>query len=121
VGTPAVVVAVQRTRPWLPVPNVALFNSKQQGAARAGLHQPRIKDQQLYMDVLDEVNSRSAGHSCPAQQHCYSRNTGLACMSASLLGTSLVASIKSHAEAAQMSPAVCARGDGAVAEGCATV
>lgn len=30
-------------------------------AARAGLHQPRIKDQQLYFDMLDEVNSRGQG------------------------------------------------------------
>jgi hypothetical protein len=43
------------------MPNVALFNAKRQSAARAGLHQPRIKDQQLYMDVLDEVNSREQG------------------------------------------------------------
>lgn len=56
VGTPAVIVAVQRTRPWLPVPNVVLLDAKQQGAVRAGLHQPRIKDQQLYFDMLDEVN-----------------------------------------------------------------
>ena len=40
---------------------MVLSDTKQQGAARAGLHQPRIKDQQLYMDVLDEVKSSKQG------------------------------------------------------------